>query len=172
MPNGVVKQSLPSDPGISDASTEHRPGKSATPRPTGSPVRPPLTELYALDDDGQVRELTRRRYYKIKNATLTIRGIEADLIIHVTMFDDPSCSKESKRSSHCLKGHGPFVNGSANILYTVEDQPGRLSWAGVCVLNVTPTGTIHGYWMAAGHAERGKTVLGTLELDRKSLVRS
>jgi transcriptional regulator with XRE-family HTH domain len=160
-----------SDPGIPDASAEDRAGKSATPRPTGSPVREPLSELHALDDDGRVGELTRRCYYKIENATLTIRGTEADLIINVTMYDHPSRSKEFESSSHCLQGHGRFVDGSANILYTVEDQTGQLSWAGVCVLNVPPTGQIHGYWMAAGHTERGRTVLGRLELDRKFLVR-
>jgi hypothetical protein len=127
-----------------------------------------IHELHALDDDGRVGELTRRCYYKIENATLTIRGTEADLIIdNVTMYDDPSCSKEFERSSHRLQGHGPVVDGSVNILYTVEDQTRRLSWAGVCVLNVPRTGKIHGYWMTAGHAERGRTVLGTLELELK-----
>jgi transcriptional regulator with XRE-family HTH domain len=139
---------------------------------TGSPDREPLRELYALDDDGRVGPLTKRCYYKIKNATLTIRGTKADLIIEkVTMYDDPSRSKESKLSSHRLEGHGRFVDGSATVLYTVEDQTGRLSWAGVCVLIVLPAGKIRGYWMAAGFRERGRTVLGRLELDRKSLVR-
>jgi hypothetical protein len=141
------------------------------PGPTGSSVHEPLRELHALDDDGRVGELTKRCYYKIENATLTIRGTKADLIISVTMFNDRSCSKKSKLSSHCLKGDGRFVDGSASILYTVEDQPGQLSWAGVCVLNVPPAGKIRGYWMAAGQTEWGRTVLGRLELDRKSLVR-
>ncbi len=147
------------------------PSDPQAPDPTGPPVPELLRELRALDDDGRVGELTKPCYYKIENASLTIRGTEADLSINVTMYNDRSCSKESEFSSHCLKGHGTIVDGSANMLYTVEDQTGQLSWAGVCVLNVPPTGKIHGYWMAAGHTERGRTVLGRLELDRKCLVR-
>jgi hypothetical protein len=130
-------------------------------------------ELRALGDDGQVRELTRCIYYgEFENATLTIDRTEARLIIDdVTMYDDPSCSNE-RFPSHRLEGHGRFVDGSASILYTVKDQTGQLLWAGVCVLNVPPTGKIHGYWMSAGQAERGTTVLGTLELERKFLVKS
>jgi hypothetical protein len=130
-------------------------------------------ELNALGDDGQVRELTRCIYYgEFENATLTIDGTEAHLIIDdVTMFDDSSCSRE-RFPSHRLEGHGRYVEGSASIIYTVKDQTGQLLWAGVCVLNVPPTGKIHGYWMSAGQAERGRTVLGTLELERKSLVKS
>jgi len=140
------------------------------PAETGFRVRAQCRELHALDDYGRVGELTRRCYYKIENATLTIRKTEAgdmaDLIIdNMTMYDDPSCSKECERSSHRLQGHGPVVDGSVYILYTVEDQTRRQSWAGVCVLNAPRTGKIHGYWMTAGHAERGRTVLGTLELE-------
>jgi transcriptional regulator with XRE-family HTH domain len=128
----------------------------------------PLRELRALDDDGRVEELTKPCYYQIEKATLTIRGTDAHLIIaKVTMYD----SRSKKLSSHRLEGRGPFVHDTANILYTVEDRKGRLSWAGVCVLNVQEIGKIHGYWMAAGQTERGRTVLGRLELDRKSLVR-
>jgi transcriptional regulator with XRE-family HTH domain len=142
------------------------------PDPTCSTDREPLREMHALDDDGRVGELTKPCYYKFENATLTIRGTEAHLIIRdVTMYDDPSCSKE-RSPSHRLEGHGRYVEGFASILYTVKDQTGQLPWAGVCVLNVPPTGKIHGYWMSAGHAERGRTVLGTLELERKSLVKS
>jgi DNA-binding XRE family transcriptional regulator len=140
----------------------------AKPDPTGSPVRDPLRELRALDDDGGVGELTKRYYYKIEKATLTIRGTDAHLIIaKVTIYD----SRSKKLSSHRLEGHGPFVEGTANILYRVEEQKGRLSWAGLCILNVPPTGMIHGYWMSAGQTERGRTVLGRLELKRKCLVR-
>jgi hypothetical protein len=123
-----------------------------------------LHELRALDDFGRVQELTNRCYYKIEDATLMIRGTAAHLIIEkVTMYDDPSCS--TKRSSHRLEGRGPYVRDSASIQYTVKDHAGRLSWAGVCVLNFPGSGKIHGYWMSAGHRERGRTVLGILELD-------
>jgi transcriptional regulator with XRE-family HTH domain len=124
-------------------------------------------ELRALDDEGRVGKLTRRCYYgEFENATLTIRGTDADLVIdNVTMYDDPSCSERFERSSHRLEGHGTVVDGSINIQYTAEDQTRRRSWAGVCVLNFPRTGMIHGYWMSAGHAERGRTVLGTLELE-------
>jgi transcriptional regulator with XRE-family HTH domain len=142
------------------------------PDATASRVREPVCELHALDDDGRVGKLTKRYYYKIKNATLTIRGTEAHLIIaKVTVYDHPSRSEKVKVSSHRLEGDGQFVDGTASILYRVEDQKRGLSWAGVCVLNVPPAGKIHGYWMAAGVKERGRTVLGRLELDRKSLVR-
>jgi transcriptional regulator with XRE-family HTH domain len=130
-----------------------------------------LRELRALDDDGGVGELTKCYYYKIEKATLTIRGADAHLIIaKVTIYD----SRSKKLSSHRLEGHGPFVDGTANILYRVEEQKGqkrRLLWAGLCILNVLPIGMIHGYWMSAGQTERGRTVLGRLELKRKCLVR-
>jgi transcriptional regulator with XRE-family HTH domain len=126
-----------------------------------------IDEQWALGDDEQVEGLTRRCYYgKIANATLTIRGTEATLILDkVTLYDDPSCSKGFERSSHRLEGHGPVVDGSANILYTVKNRTQGLSWAGVCVLSVPRYGgEIHGHWMTAGQIERGKTVLGTLVL--------
>lgn len=130
-----------------------------------------LHELRALDNFGRIQELSNPCFYEIEDATLTIRGTEAHLIIEkVTMYDDDSCSK--KRSSHRLEGCGPYVRDSASIQYTVKDQRGRLSWAGLCFLTVPPTGKIHGYWMAAGHKERGRTVLGTLELDPNPLVKS
>ena len=143
-------------------------------------VRPPelrcrarFRELRALGDDGRVKELTRRYYYgKTENATLTIRGTEAHLIIeNVTMYDDHSCSKKYERFSGRMEGHGSVVRESANLLYTLKDQTRKLSWAGVCVLMNVPTaekihdGKIHGYWMTAGHIEPGRTVLGTLELE-------
>ena len=133
-----------------------------------------LHELCALDDFGRVVELTNRCYYKIENATVTIGGTQAHLIIEkVTMYDDPNCSKKREPSPHRLEGHGRYVADSASIQYTVEDQTGRLSWAGVSFLNfLRPTYKIHGYWMAAGQVERGRTVLGTFELDHKPLVKS
>jgi hypothetical protein len=125
-----------------------------------------LHELRALDDFGRVQELTNRCYYKIEDATLKIRGTTAHLIIEkVTMYRDPSCSKKSKLSSHRLQGDGPFEYGFANIRYTAHNQARKISWTGVCVLSVPKNGKIHGYWMTAGHTERGRTVLGTLELD-------
>src|SRR5262245_19990594 len=130
-------------------------------------------ELRALGDDGRVSELTRPFYYgESANGTLTIRGTEAELIIdNVTIYDDASCSKE--RFSGRLLGHGSVVDDSVNILYTAEDQTRRLSWAAVCVLCVPRAGKmhdgkIHGYWMTAGHTERGRTVLGILELESTS----
>jgi transcriptional regulator with XRE-family HTH domain len=122
-----------------------------------------ICELHALDGDGRVGKLTKRFYYKIESATLTIRGTKADLIIDVTMYGDPSCSKE-KLSSHRLQGDGPFEDRIANILYRADDQERKMSWTGVCVLSVPKNGKVHGYWMAAGQIARGKTVLGTLEL--------
>jgi transcriptional regulator with XRE-family HTH domain len=128
-----------------------------------------LRERHALDDGG-VRELTKRCYYKIEGATLKIDETEARLIIKkVTMYDDRSCSKE--RSSHRFEGHGSYVDRSASIEYTVTDQTGLLSWAGVCLLRVPQTGKIRGHWMARGHDEL-RTVLGTFELDPKPLVKS
>jgi transcriptional regulator with XRE-family HTH domain len=145
---------------------EHQPLRG----PTEFRGRARLRELYALGDDGQVRELTKRYYYgKIANATLTIRGTEADLVIdNIRMYDHPSCSKKYLRSSHCLQGHGLVVGDSVSIRYTVKDQTGRLSWAGVCVLSRPIIGPSHGYWMTAGHKERGSTVLGRLELELTS----
>jgi hypothetical protein len=124
-----------------------------------------FSELCALAD-GRVRELTRPCYYgKSENATLTIRGAKAELIIDdLTMYDDASCSKEFERFSGRLQGRGRVVDGSANIRYTAVDQTRLRSWAGVCVLTVPATGKIHGYWMTAGHTELGRTVLGKLEL--------
>jgi transcriptional regulator with XRE-family HTH domain len=123
-------------------------------------------ELHALDDDGRVGELPRRRrcyYGTIESATLTIRETIAELIIEkVTMYEDPSCSK--KLSSHSLRGKGPFEDRIANILYTADDQERKIKWTGVCVLSVPKNGKAHGYWMAAGQIARGKIVLGTLEL--------
>jgi hypothetical protein len=134
--------------------------------PTVFHCRGQFRELRALGDDGQVRELTRRCYYgEFKNAILTIHGTKADLTIDdVTMYDDLQC----ERSSHRLRGQGSFEDGSANILYTVEDQ--TRPWSGVCVLSVPRFGIakIHGYWMTAGQLERGSTVLGILELELKS----
>jgi hypothetical protein len=136
--------------------------------------RAELCELHALGD-GRVGELITPCYYgKSENAILTTNGAKAELIINnLTMYDDASCSKE--RFSGRLRGRGSFVDGSVNILYTVEDQKERPSWAGVCFLWFPPTGKIHGYWMSAGHAEQGRTVLGRLELveptrPRQSLV--
>jgi transcriptional regulator with XRE-family HTH domain len=131
-----------------------------------------IRELHALGDDGRVRKLTKRYYYgKIANATLTIRGTEADLVINnIRMYDHPSCSKNYLRSSYCLRGHGLVVGNSVSIRYTVaNDQTGRLSWAGVCVLSRPITGPSDGYWMTAGHKDRGCTVLGRLELRLKPL---
>jgi hypothetical protein len=126
-----------------------------------------FVELRALDDGGRVEKLTRQCYYgEFKNAALTIRGTEADLIIdNVTMYNDPNCSEESERSSYRFEGHGTVVDGSVNILYKADDQTRRRWWAGVCVLHFPRTGLIHGHWMSAGHAEWGRTVLGTIELE-------
>jgi hypothetical protein len=151
-------------------------GRGENPPPSSPTVyRGPaeLHELHVLDDFGRVEELTTRRcYYKIEDATLTIDGTEVHLIIKkVTMYDDPSCSKE-RSPSHSLEGRGPYVRGSASIQYTVKDQTGQRLWAGACVLNSLPhTQKFHGYWMSAGQKERGRTVLGTLELDPESVVR-
>jgi hypothetical protein len=125
-------------------------------------------ELRALDDDGRVMEMTRPCYYgEIENAILTIRGTDVDLIIdNVTMYDHVSCEDRHQRSSNRLEGHGSVVGESVYIRYRVEDPTRQLSWEGVCVLSVPGSGKIHGYWMTAGHTERGKTVLGTLELER------
>ena len=128
-----------------------------------------LRELYALDDDGQVRELTKRYYYgELANATLTIHGTRADLIIdNETMYDDVGCSKECALP-HCLQGHGLVLGDSVTIRYTVKNQKGRRLWAGVCVLSRPILGPSHGFWMTAGHKKRGSTVLGVLELELKS----
>jgi transcriptional regulator with XRE-family HTH domain len=126
-----------------------------------------IDEQWSLSDDEQVGGLTRRCYYgPIAKATLTISGTEATLILDkVTMYDDPSRSDESERSSHRLQGSGTVVGDSANILYSVKARGGGLHWAGVCVLSVPRFGgEIHGHWMTAGQIERGKTVLGTLVL--------
>src|SRR5262249_60022312 len=85
----------------------------------------------------------------------------------VTIYSDPRCSKEC--FSGRLQGDGSVVNDSVNIRYTVKDKTRRLSWDAVCVLSVPRAGKmhdgkIHGYWMTAGHTERG-TVLGLLELE-------
>jgi transcriptional regulator with XRE-family HTH domain len=133
--------------------------------PTVFRGRAELRELRALDDDSQVRNLTRGRhfYYKIESATLTIRETKAELILdNVTMYCDPSCSM--KLSSFCLWGDGPFDYGFANIRYTADDQERKIKWTGVCVLRVPQNGKIHGYWMTAGQSALG-IVLGTLELE-------
>jgi hypothetical protein len=129
-----------------------------------------VSELCALGDDGRVTELTTCYYYgEIENATLTIRGTKAQLVLDsVTMYDDRSCSKEFERSSYRLRGHGPVVKGSVNIRYTAKDQTRGRSWAGVCVLSFPATGMIQGYWMTAGHIDRGITVLGRIELVQKA----
>jgi transcriptional regulator with XRE-family HTH domain len=142
----------------------------SSPRPRIYRCTAKLSELRALGDDGRVTELTSCYYYgEIENATLTIRGTKAQLILdNVTMYDDPSCSKEFERSSHRLQGHGPVVKGSVNIRYTAKDQTQGRSWAGVCVLSFPATGMIQGYWMTAGHIDRGITVLGRIELVQKA----
>jgi hypothetical protein len=139
-----------------------------------------IHELHALRDDGRVEELTKPCHYgEFENATLTIRRtaadrIDADLSIDdVTIYADSCCSKEL--FSGRLQGNGSGVDDSVNIRYAVteQDQTRGRSWSGVCVLSVPKVGKIHdgkihGYWMTAGHIAKGRTVLGTLELEPRA----